>query len=201
MADWPVLLAFVAATFAFAAVPGPAVLYVVTRTLAEGRRAGAASVLGMHLAGYVPVIATALGLSALLAAVPAVHTALKIAGGLYLIWLGFSMWRGAREPLKPVPPGRSLRQSAIVQLTNPKLAVFYLAFLPQFVDPAAAWPVAVQIATLGIVANLILGLSDLGYVLLASGLAARLTGQVATLRRIGGTVIAALGGAALIERA
>ena len=201
MAEWPVLLAFVAATFAFAAVPGPAVLYVVTRTLAEGRRAGVASVAGMHLAGYVPVVATALGLSALLAAVPAVYAAIKVAGALYLIWLGVSMWRGAHEPLTPVPPGRSLRQSAIVQLTNPKLAVFYLAFLPQFVDPAAAWPVTLQIAVLGIIANIVLGLSDLCYVLLASGLAKRLAARVATLRRIGGAVIAGLGGAALVERA
>lgn len=200
MADWPLLLAFAAATFAFAAVPGPAVLYVVTRTLAEGRQAGVAAVLGMHLAGYFPVFATAAGLTALLAAVPVIYAGVKTVGALYLIWLGFSMWRRADAALSPAAAKASLRQSAVVQLTNPKLAIFYLAFLPQFVDAGAAWPVGLQLLVLGIGANLILGLSDLAYVWLASGLAGRLTAQVATLRRLGGAVIAGLGSAALVER-
>jgi len=144
---------FVVAALALLLVPGPAVLYVVTRSIHEGRRAGIASVVGIHVGTLVHIAAATLGLSALIVSSAVAFTAVKVAGALYLVGLG--LWTLiSRRAEKDVPLGgernlrRAFAQGVVVNVLNPKAALFFLAFLPQFVDADAAHPAA-QIAFLG----------------------------------------------------
>jgi threonine/homoserine/homoserine lactone efflux protein len=145
---------FVAAALALLLVPGPAVLYVVARSIHEGRRAGIVSVLGIHVGTLLHIAAATLGLSALIVSSAVAFTAVKIAGALYLVGLGLwtLFWRRA-EPEIALGGERNLRrafaQGVVVNVLNPKTALFFLAFLPQFVDADAAHP-ALQIAFLGL---------------------------------------------------
>ena len=134
------LIPFAVATALFAYFPGPALLYTAAQTLVRGRRAGFMAALGIHLGCYLHVIAAALGLSAVLHYVPTLYVALKLAGAAYLIWLGISMWRqeaaaGGPTSRRPRSTRRALFESMLVEILNPKVALFFLAFLPQFVDP------------------------------------------------------------------
>jgi threonine/homoserine/homoserine lactone efflux protein len=148
------LAVFVVAALALLVVPGPAVVYVVARSIHQGRRAGLASVLGIHVGTLVHIAAATLGLSALVLSSAVAFTAVKIAGAVYLVGLG--LWtlfaRGAEQEVA-LGGERNLRrafaQGIVVNVLNPKTALFFLAFLPQFVDPDASHP-AVQIALLGV---------------------------------------------------
>ena len=182
------ILLFVAATMAVLLIPGPAVVYIVTRSVAQGRAAGLVSVLGIHAGTTVYVIATSLGLSALLMASSTVFMIVKYLGAAYLIWLGIQKLRArgddesAAEPRKASLP-RIFGQGVIVNILNPKTLVFFVAFLPQFVDPARG-PIAFQLALFGL-AFIVLGiLSDGGYALLSSALAGRLRRTVRARRRL-----------------
>jgi threonine/homoserine/homoserine lactone efflux protein len=148
------LALFVVAALALLVVPGPAVLYIVTRSVHQGRRAGLASVLGIHTGTLVHIAAATVGLSALILSSAVAFTAIKIAGAVYLVGLG--LWTlFARHPEAEIAVGgeRRLRrvyaQGIVVNVLNPKTALFFLAFLPQFVDPDASHP-ALQIAFLGL---------------------------------------------------
>ena len=159
---WPFLIA----TFLFAYFPGPALLYTAARTLAGGRKAGLFAAFGIHLGCYVHVLAATLGLSAMLRHVPEVYLALKFVGAAYLIWLGIAMIR-ARATATDMPrirdksASRAFVESVMVELLNPKVAVFFIAFLPQFVDPSAAWPVWVQFLVMGTFVNCCFTSADL----------------------------------------
>jgi threonine/homoserine/homoserine lactone efflux protein len=195
------LLAFAAATFVFAAYPGPALLYTAAQTLARGRKSGFLAALGIHCGCYVHVIAAALGLSAMLVHVPELYLALKLCGAAYLVFIGIVMIRNkgaATEIAIPAwkSPRRAFVESMLVEILNPKAAIFFIAFLPQFVDPAAAYPVPLQFLILGVVVNCAFSSADIVTVLLASTLVRRLrrSGGVERLVRIlGGSLIAALG--------
>ena len=148
------LALFAAAALALLLVPGPAVLYIVTRSVHQGRRAGLISVLGIHLGTLVHIAAATIGLSALLVSSATAFTAVKLAGAAYLIGLG--LWTLlSRQAEAEVALGgeRRLRrvfaQGIVVNVLNPKTALFFLAFLPQFVDPHRGHA-AVQIALLGL---------------------------------------------------
>ena len=196
------LLAFLAATAVFAWMPGPAMLYAAAQTMARGRRAGWMAALGIHLGGYVHVIAAAAGLAVLFAAVPVLYAVLKIAGAAYLVWLGLKLVL-SRAPVavsglvvEPLSPRRAFWESVTVEVLNPKTALFYLAFLPQFTDPAAALPVWAQLVILGTVVNVMFSSADVGAVLLAD----RVTGALRAsdraarvVRRAGGTILMGLG--------
>ena len=155
MIPYPASLAvFVVAALALLIVPGPAVLYIVARSIHQGRRAGLASVLGIHVGTLVHIAAATVGLSALIVSSAVAFTAVKIAGAVYLVGLG--LWTlFSRSPETEIALGgeRRLRrvfaQGIVVNVLNPKTALFFLAFLPQFVDPDAAYP-ALQIAFLGL---------------------------------------------------
>ncbi|MEM8628338.1 MAG: LysE family translocator, partial [Pseudomonadota bacterium] len=180
-------LAFASATLLFAYMPGPALLYTAAQTLAGGRAHGLRAVAGIHPGCYVHVFAATLGLTALLAAVPLAFMVLKIAGALYLMWLGLTLvwqaWREGNCVARPSSsamrgrakqtsggpgdngdletaqssangPRRPLLQSAIVEIANPKAALFFYAFLPQFVDPAAGAAVWLQFLVLGTLVNI-----------------------------------------------
>jgi threonine/homoserine/homoserine lactone efflux protein len=150
----PAIGVFVLAALALLLVPGPAVLYVVARSVEHGRRAGLVSVLGIHVGTLAHIAAATLGLSALVLSSAVAFTAVKVAGAVYLIGLGlWTLLSKRAEPEVALGGERNLRrafaQGVVVNVLNPKTALFFLAFLPQFVDPNATHP-AVQIAFLGV---------------------------------------------------
>ena len=148
------------ALFAFAVAllaltPGPVWIYLISRTLAQGRRAGYFSLIGVMVGVLFHLALAAVGLSAVLLAIPWAFNAIKLAGAAYLLWLAWSTVRGAGfsfspQPLEHVPDRVLLRQSLLASVVNPKVAVFYLSLFPQFVDPAAG-NVLLQSVALGIV--------------------------------------------------
>lgn len=170
---------FAAATIVLLVVPGPAVLYIVTRSVAQGRGAGLVSVLGVHTGSLVHVTFAAVGVSALLYASATAFTAVRYAGAAYLVYLGLRKLLGREaasdEPVEApaAPRARLYAQGVVVNVLNPKTAIFFLAFLPQFVNPGRG-PVALQVVVLG-TCFIALGIvSDGSYALLASALAGRL---------------------------
>jgi threonine/homoserine/homoserine lactone efflux protein len=207
MPSVPSLLLFAAASIALLVVPGPAVLYIVTRSVSQGRGAGLVSVLGVHAGSIVHVAAAALGLSALLASSATAFAVVKYLGAAYLVWVGVQKLRrrdaGPAGEVPAVSKARLFTQGAVINVLNPKTAIFFLAFLPQFVNPAHG-PVAIQIIVLG-ACFIVLGvLSDGGYALLAGALAGRIRHTARGRRRIdraSGVVYLGLGaGAALASR-
>ena len=135
------LALFALAALALIAIPGPNMIYVATRSMSEGRRSGYASALGLLTGTMINVAAAAAGLSALIASSATAFNVLKYLGAAYLVYLGVKALRSAAARAegapKPVSLARAYRQAIVVQLLNPKVALFFLAFLPQFVDPAA----------------------------------------------------------------
>jgi threonine/homoserine/homoserine lactone efflux protein len=208
MPDLPTLAVFALASLALVALPGPSVLYVVTRSVSQGRRAGLVSMLGTEAGGLVHVAAAALGLSALLASSATAFTVVKYAGAAYLILLGL---RKIIEGEDLGPTGRAREESysrlfwqgALINLLNPKTALFFLAFLPQFVDPAGG-PVAFQVVALGVLFTAIAAASDGTYALVAGTAGVWLRSRWRSgpwLERGGGAVLVALGiSTALSER-
>jgi threonine/homoserine/homoserine lactone efflux protein len=152
MPDTAHLTAFLAAAVVLAAIPGPGMLYVLARTLSHGRSAGVRSTLGTAAGGFGHVIAAAIGLSALLLTSAVAFSVVKYAGAAYLIFLGIRTLMGLREPVEDVPGagGPAFRQGMLTELLNPKTALFFLTFLPQFVQPDRG-PVAPQLLVLGCV--------------------------------------------------
>jgi threonine/homoserine/homoserine lactone efflux protein len=191
---------FSLAALALAVVPGPAVTYIVTQSIDKGRRAGLVSGLGVASGGLVHVAAATIGLSALVASSATAFTAVKLVGAAYLIIVGIRRIRARDEddaPETPLPaPLRKLyTQGVVVNVLNPKTALFFLAFLPQFVNPDRG-SVGLQIAALGAVFVLIAFSSDCVYAVAADALAGRLRGHsgVARIRRyVSGGIFIALG--------
>ncbi|QFY06486.1 LysE family translocator [Nonomuraea phyllanthi] len=188
MPDISRLALFCVATLGLLVVPGPAVFYIVTRSVAQGRGAGMISVLGVHAGSLVHIAAAALGISALLAASATAFTVVKYVGVAYLLWLGARklMRRGEDEQQVELPVQSKRRlfwEGFVVNVLNPKTAIFFLAFLPQFVVPAAG-PVGPQILLLGAL-WLVLGvISDGAYALLSSALAGRMRRSARARRRL-----------------
>jgi threonine/homoserine/homoserine lactone efflux protein len=175
-------------------------LYASAQTLAAGRKAGWWSALGFHIAGLGHIAAAALGVSALIAVVPPLFTVMKLAGAAYLIRLGIKHLRSAHMPAPPSRPTararRVLRDGIIAEAMNPKSALFYLAFVPQFTDPAAALPIWAQIAFLGAIVNAMFSVTDAILIETSHAVATRLNSSerfVRSLRRLGGGVLVALG--------
>lgn len=202
MPQTEILLAFFFATCVFAYMPGPAMLYATAQTVARGRRAGWLAAAGIHLGGYAHVAAAALGLAVLFDLVPMLYLVLKFAGAAYLIWLGVGMFRSKQSLNTAAPeidsktPRRAFWQSVTVEVLNPKTAIFYVAFLPQFTDPAAAAPVWMQLFVLGTVVNIVFSSADVVCVLLADKVLAFLRQSQAAGRmaqRLGGGVLIGLG--------
>jgi threonine/homoserine/homoserine lactone efflux protein len=188
------------AATALAVVPGPAVAYIVTQSIDQGRRAGLVSALGVASGGLVHVAAATVGLSALIASSATAFTIVKLVGAAYLIVVGIRrILSGEADEPEPralrAPLRRVYRQGVIVNVLNPKTALFFLAFLPQFVDPqrGAVWP---QVAVLGVLFVSVAVLSDMTYALVSDAIAGRIrrTGTGAKVRRwLTGGVFVALG--------
>lgn len=187
---------FLLAAVALAVVPGPAVAYIVTQSIDQGRRAGVVSALGVASGGLVHVAAATVGLSALIASSATAFTAVKLVGAAYLVAVGvrrIAKGDGAEERVR-APRTHVYRQGVIVNVLNPKTALFFLAFLPQFVDRQhTIWP---QVALLGVIFVGVAVLSDMTYALAADAVAGKLRrrGTGAKVRRwITGGVFVALG--------
>ena len=193
----PTLAIYVTAVVALVATPGPAVLYVVARSLEGGRRAGLAATLGISAGTLAHVGLAAGGVSALLAASAPAFRAVKLLGAIYLIWLGVRTWRSGRSAAPITARRRAARgivlEGALVNLTNPKTAVFFLAFLPQFIDPTRG--AVSQAVLLGAIFVALALVSDAVYAWLAGGLAGSgwLAGAGSLTRRLSGGVLIALG--------
>jgi threonine/homoserine/homoserine lactone efflux protein len=199
MPDAHSLLLFLAAGLALNFTPGPDMLYVAARGASEGRSAGVVSALGIGAGTLVHITLVALGLAALLAAVPVAYTVVRIAGALYLVYLGVKAWRAhttlAIQSLPPASLKTIFRQGVITNILNPKVALFFLAFLPQFVDPARGNP-ALQVVALGLLFDTTGTLVNLGVAIGSSRAAARLrTGSRAaeTLQKLTGILFIGLG--------
>jgi threonine/homoserine/homoserine lactone efflux protein len=178
---------FAVAAFALIVVPGPAVLYIVSQSVGHGRRGGLAAVFGVEIGAFVHVAGAALGVSAVIASSATAFSVLKLAGGAYLIVLGIKRLRQSdtattTETGGGRPHTSIFRQGMIVSALNPKTALFFLAFLPQFVDPERGH-VALQAIVLGLVFIGIATLSDAVWALGAGSLAVVLKAS-ARARRI-----------------
>lgn len=202
MPSFEILVAFVVATSIFAYMPGPSTLYAAAQTIARGRRAGWFAALGIHIGGYVHVLAAAMGLAILLQAIPSLYLAVKFAGAAYLIWLGISMFlTKAETAAKPQvadrkSAARAFWESVSVEVLNPKTAIFYVAFLPQFADPSAAFPIWVQLIILGTIVNIMFSSADAICVVLADKITMLFKASSSANRianKIGGSVLVALG--------
>src|SRR5215831_1022747 len=189
MPDARLIAVFALATFVLTVTPGPGVLYVVGRSVGGGRMAGFASMLGIETGEAVYIAGAALGITALLARSAIALSVLRYAGAAYLVVLGIKAWRDGDRDAEPEGADRAGRaglwgaygRGLIVQLLNPKVAIFFLAYFPQFVRPAQ--PAAPQVAVLGAIYLAIAVGTDACYVLLASWLAERLAKTPRARRR------------------
>ncbi|RKS06639.1 threonine/homoserine/homoserine lactone efflux protein [Nocardiopsis sp. Huas11] len=168
----PTLLTFAAASVVLVVIPGPSVLFVVSRAIAHGRGTAVLSVLGNATGAFVLVLAAAFGVGALVAAFAPLFTVIKLAGAAYLVHLGVRTIRHRKElaaslGAAPTGPGsRAFWDGLVVGVTNPKTLVFFVAALPQFADPALG-TVPVQLVVLGLVFLVVAVVSDTAYGLLA----------------------------------
>lgn len=171
MPDTTTLLAFIGASMIVLLTPGPGVLYVITRGAFQGRKAAVVSAAGLSVGALAHVAFAVIGLSALLAASAAAFTIVKYAGAAYLVWIGVQMIL-SRSRLSPgaAPPAQPMRRlfldGVIITIFNPKVAIFFLAYLPLFVDPAAG-PVWQQLLLLGVIYAVLSFFSDSAYGILA----------------------------------
>lgn len=208
MPDLSTLGLFSLAALGLLVIPGPAVIYITARSIDQGRAAGLASVVGISAGTMVHTAAAALGLSALLMSSTLAFTVVKLVGAAYLIYLGIrrmlqpeTIGDDVRLPRQPL--WRIFRQGILVNILNPKTALFMFAFLPQFVDPARG-PVQLQILVLGIVLAVLGLLSDGTYALLAArfGHWLRTSPRFARVQRyVSGGILVGLGVSAAVTNA
>lgn len=192
MPDLSQLALYFAAAILLAVTPGPGIFYVAARTLAGGRAEGVASSFGTGLGGMVHVIAGSVGVSAIVLASAELFAALKLIGAAYLIWLGIRTFLSARRDAAATLSGdaaapaigsrRAFHEGVIVEALNPKTAAFFLAFIPQFVDPAGS--VALQFVVLGFVSVVLNTLADIVVAFAASRIRDGAVARPALIRRL-----------------
>jgi threonine/homoserine/homoserine lactone efflux protein len=205
MPDLTQFALFFAAALLLAITPGPGIFYVAARTLAGGRAEGIASSFGTGLGGMVHVLAGSLGVSAVVLASAELFTGLKLLGAAYLVWIGFRTFQSARRDATtvligdsatpPVGVRRAFREGIIVEALNPKTAAFFLAFVPQFIDPSADH-VALQFVVLGTVSVVLNTAADIVVAFAASGIRDGASARPALIRRLreaSGAAMVALG--------
>ena len=201
--DSGTLWVFCLASLALLLIPGPAVLYVVVQGAEQGRRGGLASVAGIHLGTLVHVAAATVGLSALIVTSAVAFSAVKYAGAAYLIYVGVRKLLGRDEPsLEPGRPRVSYRRAfvrgAVVNVLNPKTALFFLALLPQFVDPdRGVWSQALVLGLVFVALGLV---TDSLYALAAGTVGSVLRRRRRGMRYGSGVVFIGLGAAAAVAK-
>jgi threonine/homoserine/homoserine lactone efflux protein len=196
------LLAFAGVAFLLIVVPGPSVLFVISRGVALGRRAALATVFGNVAGVYVQVIVVALGLGSLVEHSVALWQVVKLLGAAYLVYLGVrtvrdrhALARMIDRAVVPTTSRRIVREGFIVGLTNPKASIFFAAVLPQFIDPTGG-SAALQLLELGLVFGVIAVVSDSGWALLSGTVRtwlSRSPRRIAALGGVGGLVMVGLG--------
>ncbi len=197
------LLAFAASAFAIIIIPGPSVLFVVSRAVAHGRRAALLTVVGNAGGAYTQALLVAIGLGAIVERSAAMYHAVKLVGAAYLVYLGIRMIRERRattgvvlgRPTRTLRPTELLRDGFVVGIANPKLIVFFAAILPHFVERGGA-PASLQMAVLGAVFVVIALVCDSTWGLLAGTARTWFTSSPSRIERLtaaGGTVIVGLG--------
>lgn len=200
MLTWNEIAWFTLAALVLVLTPGPNMIYCISRTLVQGRRAGMLSLAGVLLGFTAHLLAATLGLTALLVAVPLAFDALRIAGAAYLLWLAWDAVRpGGRSPFQPRalpadPPGKLFRMGLLTNLLNPKVAMFYVSFFPQFLAPERG-SVLLQGLQLGLIQIVVSGTINALLILGAariSAFLARSRGWLAAQRYLMGTVLGVL---------
>lgn len=213
MPDLTQLALYFAAAFLLAVTPGPGLFYVAARTLAGGRGEGIASSFGTGLGGMAHVLAGSVGVSAIVLASAELFTTLKLIGAAYLVWLGFRTFQAAHRDATPaldgramapvIGPRRAFREGVLVEALNPKTAAFFLAFIPQFVNPTTG-PVALQFVLLGSMSVALNTLADIVVACAASRIRDGAAARPALIRRLreasGGGMIVLGVGLALAKR-
>ncbi len=180
--EWSTLLTFAAGALALTLIPGPNVMFIVAQGIGQGRRASVSSALGVEAGSIVHVTAAVLGLSALLASSATAVSVIKIGGAIYLAYLGVRtlLAKSGHEELEAPPAQRQYSRiflnGFLINVFNPKVALFFLAFLPQFVDPARG-SVSLQLMVLGLVFCAIGTSTDLIYAMISGSGGAWLRGQ------------------------
>lgn len=203
MIDLHTYLMFIGAALVLVLAPGPDMAYMLARTVAQGRGAGFLAAVGINSGAYVHVFASVAGLTAILAASSVAFTAIKWAGACYLIWIGYRALASTGDALKVDTAPRTLRRSEIFwqgfwsDVLNPKVAIFFLAFLPQFVDVTNhTYGVSAQLLVLGVTCNVVAICTNLVLVYFASAMTNRLRKSqrfVAWMHKAMGAVFVALG--------
>ncbi|MFD1541897.1 LysE family translocator [Nonomuraea guangzhouensis] len=196
MIPWSTYVLFVGASLALVLIPGPNHLYITARGLAQGRAAGLASAFGVETGTLVHIAAAAAGLSYLITKSATLFAIVKWAGVGYLVYMGIRAFTskeqaGAEAP-PPQPLGKVFLEGLVVNVLNPKVTLFFLSLLPQFVQPSAGSP-ALQIVVLGVTLLLLGLISDMVYVFTAGALGARLASRARALRHFSGVVYLGLG--------
>ncbi|MEU6267927.1 LysE family translocator [Saccharopolyspora shandongensis] len=151
--DLGIVLAFIGAAAVISLVPGPDMMFILANGISSGPRGGVVAALGMSSGIVVHTVVAALGLTAIFQAVPVALEVVRIAGVVFLLYLAVQSWRASAMPEVQAAPARSLRRiyglAVLTNVSNPKVILFYLAFVPQFVSTQAAWPIPVQLLALG----------------------------------------------------
>lgn len=204
--SWESWLAFTAASSVLLAIPGPTILLVIAYSLGHGRRATSAIVAGVALGDFTAMTASMVGLGALLATSATLFTALKWAGAAYLVWLGVKLWRapvgapGAAAATEDSPPFRMFAHTFAVTALNPKSIVFFVAFLPQFLDPGR--PLLPQMAIFETTFLVLATLNATLYALVAGAArhAIRKPAVRRAVNRTGGTLLVGAGAATALWR-
>lgn len=178
MISLELFITFLITTIIFAYIPGPAMLYTAAQTLSRGRKSGLMAAFGIFLGGCFHIIVASLGLTTIFQIIPKLYDIIKILGALYLVWLGIKLIRSTSSPTiqQHVENGQlSLKQSILVEVLNPKTAIFYIAFLPQFINTSFDFPVWSQFILLGFIVNLIFVSADVVCVFLANYISQKFT--------------------------
>ncbi|MCP2345692.1 LysE family translocator [Nonomuraea roseoviolacea] len=196
MINWSTYVFFAGACLALVVIPGPNHLYIAARGLAQGRGAALASAFGVETGTLVHIAAAAAGLSYLITRSATLFGIVKWAGVAYLVYLGVRAFTSKEEAagraLRPQPLPKVFLEGVVVNVLNPKVTLFFLALLPQFVDQRAGSP-ALQIVVLGVTLLVFGLLSDIVYALTAGALGARLARRARTLRYVSGVVYLGMG--------
>jgi len=204
--NWSRLLVFVPVTLILVVTPGPNTLYIIARSLHGGFRGGITSCLGILLATLIHITAAAVGLTALLASSTLLFGIVKYLGAAYLIWIGLNTILAKRR-IESKPAIQTQNRSAVfyqgflVNLLNPKTALFFLSFLPQFVDPSLG-RVTLQVISLGIILACVGTTSDCAYALMAAGIGQWLRDNLRllqSLRYVAGFVYLGLGAVTAVK--
>ncbi len=199
--DLHLWFAFVAASVVLLLIPGPTVLLILSYALSQGRRVALATVAGVTLGDFLAMSASLMGLGALVLASATLFTVLKWVGAVYLVYLGVQLWRsagsgaalGALAETRALPARAVFGHAALVTALNPKSIAFFVAFVPQFVDPSS--PLLPQFAILIATFVGLAGLNTLAYALLADRMRVRIgrPGVIAGLSRAGGVALVGMG--------